>query len=73
MHMLRREFETLEQNGITRVGLPRIGDPSVIPLWFGEGDLVTPAFIREAASFGWTSLDLSTLRQSRGPSHPSVR
>ena len=49
MRMLRREFETLEQNGITRVGLPRIGDPSVIPLWFGEGDLVTPAFIREAA------------------------
>ena len=49
MSTLRHEFETLEQNGITRVGLPRLGDPSVIPLWFGEGDLPTPAFIREAA------------------------
>ena len=49
MSTLRREFESLRQNGITKVGLPRIGDPSVIPLWFGEGDLPTPAFIREAA------------------------
>ena len=24
-------------------------DPEVIPLWFGESDLVTPAFIRDAA------------------------
>ena len=47
--MLRHEFESLEQNGITAVALPRIADPSVIPLWFGEGDAVTPGFIREAA------------------------
>ncbi len=47
--MMRPEFETLEQNGITAVALPRIADPSVIPLWFGEGDVVTPEFIREAA------------------------
>ena len=47
--MLRQEFETLEQNGITSVALPRIADPNVIPLWFGEGDAVTPDFIREAA------------------------
>lgn len=47
--MMRHEFETLEQNGITAVALPRIADPSVIPLWFGEGDVVTPDFIREAA------------------------
>ena len=26
------------------------GDPDVIPLWFGEGDLVTPEFIRKAAN-----------------------
>jgi len=49
MSTLRREFESLRQNGITKVGLPRIGDPSVIPLWFGEGDLPTPDFIRDAA------------------------
>ncbi|OGA44623.1 MAG: hypothetical protein A3G25_09515 [Betaproteobacteria bacterium RIFCSPLOWO2_12_FULL_63_13] len=49
MGLLREEIETLQQNGITRVALPRIGDPSVIPLWFGEGDTVTADFIREAA------------------------
>jgi len=26
------------------------GDPNIIPLWFGEGDLVTPEFISRAAS-----------------------
>ena len=47
--MVRPVIETLEQNGITRVAFPRLDDPAVIPLWFGEGDVVTPAFIREAA------------------------
>ena len=49
MGPFRNEIETLEQNGITRVAFPRIGDPKVIALWFGEGDLITPAFIRDAA------------------------
>ena len=26
------------------------GDPDVVPLWFGEGDLVTPDFVRDAAA-----------------------
>ncbi len=47
--MVRHVIETLEQNGITKVAFPRLGDPAVIALWFGEGDTVTPAFIREAA------------------------
>ena len=49
MGPFRDEIEALEQNGITRVALPRIGDPKVIALWFGEGDMVTPAFICDAA------------------------
>lgn len=49
MAMLRADIEALEQNGITGVALPRIGDPKVIPLWFGEGDLATADFIRAAA------------------------
>ena len=49
MPIFRDEIETLEQNGITRVALPRINDPKVIALWFGEGDMVTPQFIRDAA------------------------
>ena len=47
--MVRHVIETLEQNGITKVAFPRLGDPAVIALWFGEGDTVTPAFIRDAA------------------------
>jgi aspartate aminotransferase len=49
MQAVRPDIALLEQNGITGIAMPRLGDPSVIPLWFGEGDLVTPAFIREAA------------------------
>jgi len=45
----RKEVLTLEQNGITRLALPRMDDPSVNALWFGEGDVPTPAFIRDAA------------------------
>lgn len=48
MKPYRDEIESLEQNGITRVAFKRMDDPKVIPLWFGEGDTVTPDFIREA-------------------------
>ncbi len=49
MGLLRAEIEALEQNGITRTAFKRLGDPAVIPLWFGEGDRVTPQFITDAA------------------------
>ena len=49
MDVLRPEIAALEQNGITGVALPRIGDPDVIALWFGEGDIATEEFIRDAA------------------------
>jgi len=48
MKPFRDEIESLEQNGITKVAFKRLNDPAVIPLWFGEGDTVTPDFIREA-------------------------
>ena len=48
MKPYRDEVETLEQNGITKVAFKRLDDPKVIPLWFGEGDTVTPDFIRDA-------------------------
>jgi len=47
--LFRREVETMQQNGITSVAFSRFDDPRVIPLWFGEGDVVTPDFIREEA------------------------
>lgn len=49
MNPIRPEIEALQQNGITGVAMPRWPDPKVIPLWFGEGDVATPAFIRDAA------------------------
>src|ERR1700751_637781 len=46
---LRHAIRTLEPNGIALVSGTALHDPDVIALWFGESDLVTPAFIREAA------------------------
>ena len=46
---IRPAIAQLEPNGIGRVAMLGLGDPDIIPLWFGESDLVTPAFIREAA------------------------
>jgi len=49
MSAIRPDILALEQNGITALALPRMRDPAVIPLWIGEGDTVTPQFIRDAA------------------------
>ena len=39
----------LEETGISEVAMTVFGDPDVVPLWFGEGDLVTPDFVKQAA------------------------
>jgi aspartate/methionine/tyrosine aminotransferase len=46
---IRPVIEALEPNGIGLVAMEGLGEKDLIPLWFGEGDLVTPAFIRDAA------------------------
>jgi aspartate aminotransferase len=46
---IRPSIQTLEPNGIALVSGAALHDPNIIALWFGESDLVTPAFIREAA------------------------
>jgi aspartate aminotransferase len=46
---IREDIASLPPSGIARMVTSRLDDPDVIPLWFGEGDLVTPEFIREAA------------------------
>jgi len=40
----------LTETGIAEVSMSVFGDPDVVPMWFGEGDLVTPDFVREAAA-----------------------
>ena len=42
----------LSETGIAEVAMSVFGDPDVVPLWFGEGDLVTPDFVRDAAAKG---------------------
>ena len=46
---LRSEILGLMPNGIGAVSSTALGDPDIIPLWFGESDMPTPAFIRDAA------------------------
>lgn len=47
---IRRAIHDLPPSKIGEVAYTAFGDKSVIPLWFGEGDLVTPSFICEAAT-----------------------
>jgi len=46
---IRQAILDLEPNGISLVVSLGLGDKDLTPLWLGETDLVTPAFIREAA------------------------
>jgi aspartate/methionine/tyrosine aminotransferase len=46
---IRPTILPLKPNGIAAVSKLALGEPDVIALWFGETDLVTPAFIRDAA------------------------
>jgi aspartate aminotransferase len=50
MKPFREEIEALQQSPITRFSLPHMQDKDVIPLWYGEGDTVTPDFICRAAT-----------------------
>jgi aspartate/methionine/tyrosine aminotransferase len=46
---IRSAILNLATNGIAQVAALGLGDPDIVPLWFGESDLVTPRFIRDAA------------------------
>ena len=44
----RRQIRDISLENISSLAGDRLGDPSIIPLWFGEGDVPAPAFIGEA-------------------------
>jgi aspartate/methionine/tyrosine aminotransferase len=46
---IRPVIRNLEPSGIGQVTALGLGNPDILPLWFGETDLVTPPFIRDAA------------------------
>lgn len=47
---VRPAVAALPFSKIGQVAMAGLGDPDVIPLWFGESDLATPNFIRAAAT-----------------------
>ena len=47
---LRPIVEAMPFSRIGQVAMAGLGDPDVIPLWFGESDLPTPGFICEAVA-----------------------
>jgi aspartate/methionine/tyrosine aminotransferase len=47
---IRAAIRDLRPSGITQVTALGLGNPDILPLWFGETDLVTPPFIRQAAA-----------------------
>lgn len=49
---LRDTIRNLEEQQILAVSKLGLGDPTVIPLWYGESDLATPDFICAAATPG---------------------
>lgn len=47
---IRARVAELQDSQIREVAHAGMGDPNVIPLWFGEPDLPTPEFINQASS-----------------------
>ncbi|HUH85135.1 MAG TPA: pyridoxal phosphate-dependent aminotransferase [Stellaceae bacterium] len=47
---LRPIVERMPFSKIGQVAMAGLGDPDVIPLWFGEGDMATPGFIADAVA-----------------------
>lgn len=48
LHNAREAILRIPLENISSLAGGAFGDPEIIPLWFGEGDLVTPAFIGAA-------------------------
>jgi aspartate aminotransferase len=47
---VRASIRGLRASRIAEISALGMGDPDVIPLWYGESDLPTPAFIGGAAT-----------------------
>ena len=48
--LARPAIRALAASKIREIANAGMGDPEVLPFWFGEPDEVTPAFIRDAAA-----------------------
>jgi aspartate/methionine/tyrosine aminotransferase len=69
---MRQVIQNLQESKIREVANAGLGRKDVLPFWFGEGDEVTPSFIRQAAvdslqageTFYTHNLGLPELRQA---------
>lgn len=74
---IRPVIRALEPSGITKVTALGLGNPDVLPLWFGETDLNTPDFIKDAAiqaladnkTFYTNARGIQPLREAIGAFH----
>lgn len=48
-NVIKPEVAAMEMTGISKIAVPNMSDSDIIPLWFGEGDIPTAPFIRNAA------------------------
>ena len=46
---VRRQVAEIPFSLIGQVSVPRLGDPQILPLWYGESDMATPSFVADAA------------------------
>jgi aspartate aminotransferase len=53
--MLRTSLDALPASRIREVANAAMGRDDVVKFWFGEGDLPTPQFIRDAAKASLTA------------------
>ncbi|MCB9944032.1 MAG: pyridoxal phosphate-dependent aminotransferase [Geminicoccaceae bacterium] len=68
MSPIRPSVANLVRSGIARIAVGALDDPEVIPLWFGESDIISPDFIREAAVGGLRDGE-TFYSNSRGTQH----
>jgi aspartate/methionine/tyrosine aminotransferase len=63
---IRPQIMDLQMENIAELAMRARAIPDVITLWYGEGDLVTPAFIREAARASLDAGDTFYVPDMRG-------
>ncbi len=67
---VREAVRRLGSNQIRDVANAAMGTPDLLPLWFGESDMATPRFIREA---GIAALEAGETFYSPNLGHPTLR
>ena len=63
----RDDIRRIPLENISTLARGAFGDPSIIPLWFGEGDVPAPAFIGEAMAGAIAEARCSTPTRTASP------